>query len=137
MKQRSLLSKNIIGSTLIASGVMGAGAFAQEASELSDINFERDYEEVVLYQTDDEEIKQKLQRFINSKKKEARILSAETDQDIASIKKRARLAGTDEAKQAARIAIAEQKNELKRELYSIQKDIKNAVKRARNAAQSG
>lgn len=129
--------KNLIGTTLIASGVLGAGAIAHEDNDLSDINFDQDYEEVVLYQSDDDDIKQKLQRYINSKKKEARIASAETDQDIANIKKRARNAGTEEAKQAARIAINDQKNQLKRELYSIQKDIKQAVKRARNAAQSG
>lgn len=129
--------RKLIGSTLIASGVLGASAFAQDAIESSDINFDEDYVEVVIYQSSDEELKNKLNRFVNSKKKEARILSAETDQDILSIKKRARSAGTDEAKQAARIAINAQKNELKRELFNIQKDIKNAVKRARNAAQSG
>ena len=127
--------RKLFGTTLVASGVLGAGAFAQDGNDLSDINFDQDYEEIVLYQTDDDEIKQKLQRYINSKKKEARILSAETDQDIANIKKRARLAGTDEAKQAARIAINDQKNQLMRELNNIQKDIKQAVKRARNAAQ--
>ena len=128
--------RNIIGSTLLASGVMGAGAFGQDVHESSDINFDTEYQEVVLYQTDDQELKDKLKRYVYSKKKEARILKAETDQDIKSISKRARNAGTEEAKQAARIAISDTKKELKRELYSIQKDIKQAVKRARQAAQN-
>lgn len=128
--------KGLIGSTLIASGVLGSGVFAQDVSEPSDINFDSDYERVVIYQTTDEELLQKLKRYINSKKKQARILNAETDQDIEAIIKRARLAGTEEAKHAARIAINDQKNQLKRELYSIRTDIKQAVRRARNAAQN-
>tara|TARA_R110002096_G_scaffold416576_3_gene619637 strand:- start:76283 stop:76681 length:399 start_codon:yes stop_codon:yes gene_type:complete len=126
----------LIGSTLIASGVLGSGAFAQDVSEPSDINFDSDYERIAVYQTTDEELLQKVKRYINSKKKEARILKAESDQDIQAIKKRARQAGTEEAKQAARIAIQDQKNQLKRELYSIRADVKQIIKRARNAAQN-
>ena len=100
------------------------------------INFDSDYERIAVYQTTDEELLQKVKRYINSKKKEARILKAESDQDIQAIKKRARQAGTEEAKQAARIAIQDQKNQLKRELYSIRADVKQIIKRARNAAQN-
>ncbi len=127
--------KKVMGSTLIASGVIGASAFAQGAEEPSDINFDEDYEEIVIYQTEDEELLNKLKRYLNSKKKEARILNAETDDQIEQIIKRARNAGTEEAKLAARQAIKQTKSELKRLLADIRSDMKQAIKRARMAAQ--
>ncbi len=127
--------KKVMGSTLIASGVIGASAFAQDATEPSDINFDEDYEEIVIYQTDDEELLNKLKRYLGAKKKEARILTAETDDQIEQIINRARSAGTEEAKMAARQAIKETKNELKRLLADIRKDMKQAIRRARMAAQ--
>ena len=125
--------KLLIGSALLATCAFQTSAFSQEDTDITADMLNAEYISVNIGENPDPNIRQKLNRYINSKKKDARILNALTDEKIAGYKKRARLAGTDEAKRAALQAIKKAENELKRALYEIRNDIKNAIKRVHNA----